>query len=316
MSLPIHHLSEIISKNFSALHSLNIPEEIAKGLNPQIRYIEGLTTIAEISETGRVEISSNYCQMLWLICNIALRIHDSASVSASLAQMNDIEKRTFMQGLKKNCSESEYLRQVFDWEGNIKICSELSNLIKGILNSSTSADSIYKNKYASDLESPLAQRVNSLYCYGINFILLHEYSHHALGHDLSSEGNTQEEKDADANAFWTLCCDLKEKEKTTAMMGVICALSSLLFLNPSLKNDGIHPQENERLFNFYDIIVEESQKDSYLQMLVMLLTTWAICCNITDFPKVGENGATKVCLNQMREYLSNLAGQAGTEFSC
>ena len=44
-----------------------------------------------------------------------------------------------------------------------------------------------------------------------------------------------------------------------------------------------------------------------MQMLIMLLTTWAVCCEIEDFPKVAELSASEECLNEMRLYLDRLA---------
>lgn len=37
--------------------------------------------------------------------------------------------------------------------------------------------------------------------------------------------------------------DLTDKERYTAMVGFLCALTSLLFVNPNLEPYGIHPRD-------------------------------------------------------------------------
>ena len=78
-----------------------------------------------------------------------------------------------------------------------------------------------------------------------------------INHDFNHYGTTEEEEVADHNAFWTLYSDLEGNERTTALLGILCALVSLIFVNPSLEDDGIHPLPIERVFYFYDIVKEE-----------------------------------------------------------
>lgn len=313
MHLPIEYLSLRVVEIINKLTSLDIKTEIDKGLNPNIHYIDDIKNIGGINYTdifskeAAVYISKPYCQMLWIICNIALRIHDSAAVVGEYEKMDLTEKKEYLKELEIDCPITRYLKQVGNWENTLKVISELGEIIKCMLNEKISYDEIANNEHISDLNSELASRVNSLYCYGVAFILVHEFSHFSLEHNLSIDGSIEEEKDADSNAFWTMYFDLEGAEKETAMMGVICALVSLLFINPNLEKDCIHPQENERLFNFYDIVFDETQKMSYMQMLIMLLTTWAVCCEIEDFPKVAELSASEECLNEMRLYLDRLA---------
>lgn len=321
MHLPIEYLSLRVVEIINKLTTLDIRTEIDKGLNPTIYYIDNIKDIGGINSTNilsneaTIYISKPYCQMLWIICNIALRIHDSAAVVGAYEKMNVSEKNAYNRELEIDCHITRYLKQVGNWENTLKVISELGEIIKRMLNCNISNEEIACNEYISDLKSELATRVNSLYCYGTAFILAHEFSHFSLGHNLSIDSSIEEEKDADSNAFWAMFCDLEGAEKETAMMGVICALSSLLFINPILEKDCVHPQENERLFNFYDIVFDEIQKKSYMQMLIMLLTTWAVCCEIDDFPKVVELNASSECLNEMRQYLARLAAQAPVQQS-
>lgn len=310
MALPIEYLSLRVTEKIQSLPSLGVKEEIKHGLNPIIEYNDSIKCIGGISADGSVTISKPFCQFFWILCNIALRIHDSASVSGEFQKMDATQQSAFLKFLEIDSFGTLYFRQVISWDDNLKIVSELECIIQDILAGKMDEAVIYTNQYASDLTSPLGTITNSLYCYGIAFIALHEFSHFSLGHDLNIDGTTQDEIDADANAFWALFCDLTGPEKHTAMMGVICVLAALMFINPTLGKDGIHPQENERLRTFYDLVFNEEQKESYRQMLIMILTTWAICFQIKDFPKVSELGATQECLDAMWEYLRKRAEEA------
>lgn len=316
--LPIDVLSHEVEVKFNKLVSLDIKGEVEKGLSPVIQYIDDIYNIAgiecnrESSNNAFVYISKPYCQMLWILCNIAVRIHDSAFVCELVEKMTEEERHKFHETLKTDCSKNRYFRELIDWDCTLKIVAELGEVIKGLLNDYISYEEIWKCKYISDFESIIAKKANNLYCYGVSFILAHEFSHYSLGHNLNTDGSTDEERAADHNAFWSIYADLEGEEKKTAMMGVICALSSLLFTNPKLEKDGIHPQENERIFEFYDIVLNDIPNQNYMHMLIMILTTWAVCCEIKDFPKVVELGASEECLKEMRNFLSNMASSASS----
>lgn len=314
--LPINVLDHEVEVKFNKLVSLDIKGEVEKGLSPVIQYIDNIYNIAgiecncESSNNAFVYISKPYCQMLWILCNIAVRIYDSAFVCEFVEKMTEEERCMFHESLKIDSFENRYFRELIDWRCTLEIVAELGEVIKGLLNNNIPYEEIWKCKYISDFESKIAIKANNLYCYGVSFILAHEFSHYSLGHNLNTDGSADEERAADHNAFWSMHADLADEEKKTAMMGVICALSSLLFTNPKLEKDGIHPQENERIFEFYDIVLKDIPDQNYMQMLIMILTTWAVCCEIEDFPKVVELKASEECLSEMREYLSNRANSA------
>lgn len=316
--LPIDVLSDEVEVKFNKLVSLDIKGEVEKGLSPVIQYIDDIYNIAGIecnsdsSNNAFIYISKPYCQMLWILCNIAVRIHDSAFVCELVEKMTEEERHKFHETLEADCSKNRYFRELIDWDCTLKIVAELGEVIKRLLNDYISYEEIWKCKYISDFESIIAKKANNLYCYGVSFILAHEFSHYSLGHNLNTDGSTDEERAADHNAFWSIYADLEGEEKKTAMMGVICALSSLLFTNPKLEKDGIHPQENERIFEFYDIVLKDIPNQNYMHMLIMILTTWAVCCGIKDFPKVVELGASEECLKEMRNFLSNMASSASS----
>lgn len=319
--LPIDYLSPRVAEVFNKLVSLDIEGEIGKGLDPIIHYIDDIYNIAGIagssvsSNNASVYISKPYCQMLWILCNIALRVYDSASVCEAVERMTEEDKRKFYEELKIDCPSTRYIKEVINWEDTLMTVAELGEVIKRLLKNNITYEELRRCKHISDIESEIAIKANSLYCYGVAFILAHEFSHYSLGHNLNTDGSADEERAADHHAFWSMAADLDGKERETAMMGVICALSSLLFTNPKLEQDGIHPQENERIFEFYDIVIKDNQDLKYMQMLIMILTTWAVCCEINDFPKVSELKASEECLREMRDYLSHIANSAPVSLS-
>ena len=104
-----------------------------------------------------------------------------------------------------------------------------------------------------DLSNVFLQKVNGLYVFAVSFILLHEFSHHYCEHNFNSEGTLGEEIEADQEAFWAMYCDLTGDERKTAMLGIVAAMRSLIFVNTNLEDDGVHPKPIERIFCYYDI---------------------------------------------------------------
>ncbi len=152
-----------------------------------------------------------------------------------------------------------------------------------------------------NIKTLYGERINSVYCFGICFILLHELSHFSLGH-LDKDGQSiQDEIDADFDSFWSIYSDISKDEKFSANCGILCALFSLLFLNPTMETDGIHPSEDDRIIAIYDIIKGDTPK--YTILLVSLFTYWAKFYNIRDFPK--DLQSTEEPIDKIKSFLSN-----------
>ena len=131
-----------------------------------------------------------------------------------------------------------------------------------------------------NIKTLYGERINSVYCFGICFILLHELSHFS---------------------FWSIYSDISEDEGFSANCGILCALFSLLFLNPRMESDGIHPSEDDRIIAIYNIIKGDTQK--YTILLVSLFTYWAKFYNIRDFPK--DLQSTEEPIDKIKSFLSN-----------
>ena len=292
-SFPVEKILYKVHEELPKAVTVGILEGFKNGLQNEIEYVDldgGLTTVAEVSPAGRVSLSLAYCQFLLMMCHVGLIIHESIAVESALESMSNEEKEQYYKELEKNSPETRYLREVPNLEDAKRYCSNLIDIAKPLLNSKPlTQDEFEEILQKVDYNSELSSRANSLCVYGIVFTLLHEASHVILGQKLDEEGSVQEEIDADHNAFWALCNDFDGKERNTAMMGCLCALASLLFINPSLCQDphNPHPREDDRLFSFYDIL--KTEKHSYTEMLVFLLITWATVFSADGFPVLSDS---------------------------
>lgn len=109
---PVYRLNEVISKTFEKTISLDIAQGIRDGLDSMIHFVDEqggpLSTIAEIidkpilidkDEPKRyVKISAAYSQMLWMICSIVMRNHDSVAINYEIEQMSSDDITTYIDG--------------------------------------------------------------------------------------------------------------------------------------------------------------------------------------------------------------------------
>ena len=309
-SYPICRLNNNIIQILKKIVSSDIMGNINTGLENEIRMIddgEHLTTIAcvcpnPLNGHSKVTLSTAYCQFFWLIVDVAMKISDRCIIEESCSEFG-ISLNDFMQQseiirkmpkdllqMKLNISGGIKADQFIDYFNSIheildssfweQMESEYSHA-KSILEKSSVIDFKAINNY--DLNTKYHERVNSIYCYGIAFILLHELSHHSLGHVLKQNINRVEDEGvADMSAFWSIYNDIIGEERFSANAAIMFVFFSFMELDPSLKEDGIHPREDKRLFAIYDLIKDENKK--YTDLLVRLLDFWAINNNVAGFP--------------------------------
>lgn len=311
-SLPILKLNDAITSVIAKIKSLDIQDSIKKGLNPEVQIVDkdgrSLTTIAEIIDLGNtisetrycVKISATYAQFLWLLCDIAFRINDSIAIQNEFEQLNEEEKKDFIFHLKDNTPESHYLSELSDMESVFSYCTDSILIISKLLNGMLT-DKEMDDLYNYDMTGIIGPRVNSLYVYATSFILLHEFSHYYLNHDFSGDGSYEEETEADQEAFWSMYSDLEDKEKRTAMRGILCALVSLIFINKDLQDDSIHPKPVERIFQYYEYLKCDGQ--DYSALLCYLFYAWAVYTNDMDLPKHNGCKSYPELLNKIKKHL-------------
>ena len=304
---PVFRLNDAITEVMDKIISIDIKNGIENGLDPEIHFVDEqgpITTVAEIKEdldkTYHVVISEAYAQFLWLMCDIAFRIHESIAIRTEFKQSNAEEQKMFISHLCDDNEESRYMKELFCLESVLKYCADSTDRIKTLFNKCV-GDEELKELYGYDMTSTIGEKVNSLYVYAMVFILLHEFSHHSLKHDFNSSGSVSEENEADENAFWSIYSDLEGKKKRTAKRGILCALVSLLFLNKDLKDDGIHPKPIERIFKYYDLMQEEGE--DYAPLLCYLFYIWAVYAKDKDMPTMENSTEYGELLEKMKKYL-------------
>lgn len=312
LPFPIYRLNEAVTNSLQNIISLDIAQGVQDGLDPMIHFVDEyggpLSTIAEITERALVleeneyrryvTVSATYSQILWMTCSIAMRNHDSIAINCEVEKMTPEEKIKFQQELSIDSPITRYERELLDEEKVFSESADMVNTIELMSIRNLSEEEMQK-LYNYDMTSDIGIRINSLYVYAMSFGLLHEFSHHSLNHDFNKLGTLEEEEEADHNAFWTLYSDLEGPDRKTALLGVLCSLVSLIFVNPSLEDDGIHPLPIERIFYFYDIVKDESP--NFAGLMCHLFYTWAVYTRDESMPK--WNGPYDETIEEIRTYM-------------
>jgi len=322
---PVQALNRNITEILKKIISADILGNVNKGLNNNIEFIDvgkAISNVAEINPINKkVIISAAYCQYLWLMCSITIMEFDREVITKacehsgiSLKQFledtmsiinkpkKQIKKELQLKGYHNDVEKYiEYLKttpELLEEKGYLRRREYYINLLCEL----TDKEKFDINHFSKiDMKTPYAERINSVYCFGICFILLHELSHFSLGHLDKDAQSIQDEIDADFDSFWSIYSDISKDEKFSANCGILCALFSFLFRDPTMKSDGIHPSEDDRIIAIYDIIKEDTPK--YTILLVSLFTYWAKFHNIRDFPK--DLQSTEKSINEIKSFLSN-----------
>lgn len=308
---PVFRLNDAITEAISKMISIDIEVATATGLHPEIRFMDEqgpITTVAKICESPidgkhHVTISAAFAQFLWLLGDIAFRIHENNAINIEFENLSKEEQEQFILHLDDDNEESHYVKALFNRKTVLEHAADSTNQIVNLFNRQIPEEEM-KELYKYDMTSGIGIRVNSLYVYAMTFILLHEFSHHSLGHDFRAGGSVDEEIAADQNAFWALYSDLKDKEQRTAKRGILCALVSLLFLNKNLEDDGIHQRPVERVFTYYELMQDEGE--DYSALLCYLLYAWAVYAKDDGMPTLDERTSYVEVLGKMKKHLMEM----------
>lgn len=307
-SFPVYQLNDAITEAISKMISIDIEGNVANGLHPEIRFVDEqgpITTVAKINESPinrqhRVTISAAFAQFLWLLVDMVFRIHENHAIITEFENSSEEEQKKFISHLGDDNEESHYLKALCDRKSVLNYAAGSTNKIINLFDKQIS-ESEMDELHEYDMTSGIGVRVNSLYVYAMTFILLHEFSHHSLGHDLKTGGSVDDEIAADYSAFWAMYSDLEDKEQRTAKRGILCALVSLLFLNKDLKDDGIHPRPIERIFTYYDLMQDEGE--DYSALLCYLLYAWTVYVKDDEMPALTESISYAEALEKMKAHL-------------
>lgn len=330
---PINNLNINITSILKRIVSANIHDEISKGLNNSINLIDEGSSISDCAyisyddtrKNATVTLSSAFCQLVWLIDDIGLKYIDANTIRLSCKEfgidnseytkitqyiVNHVSNDSFRAEVESECAKlhiqfNDYINflkntlQLLDYDDLIK---QIKNEVALVRRLRGCNELFCKEDFSAiNINGRYESLTNSAYCFGITFVLLHELSHFQLQHNLSEAGSLQEEMDADLSAFWSIYSDLTGREKFSAIVGILCLLFSLLFLNPNLESDGIHPREDRRIFYIYDQIKDDNPK--FTVLVVYLFEIWAELNNVSDFPSLVDNIDENI--KAIREYFES-----------
>lgn len=325
---PILALNSNITQLIKKIPSADILDNIKEGLNNEIRFIDQDCPISDVAKIVKspmdgksyVSLSAAYCQYLWLMCSIIIREIDLSVVMEECKRCG-VTLEQFIEGTKQavSLSQEQVLEQIpLEYKGinieqyidYLKRIPELLNIeefcklqkyyIKLLVELMEQETFNLGDFSAIDVNTPYGEKINSVYCFGICFILLHEASHFALGHLDKVSPAIQDEVEADFSSFGSIYSDISENEKFSANCGVLCALFSLLYLNPTIEPDNIHPTEDERIFKVYECIKNDNPK--YTVILVQFFKYWAEIYQIIDFPPNLQN--TEDSVDRIKDFLA------------
>lgn len=306
---PVLSLNTNITAFLNKVISADIFDSLKTGLKNNVDLTDKgthITNVASIEKSAdgmssQVRLSSACCQYFWLLCDVVLKILDRRVITAAciyygisleqfLKSVEDTNKKTKEQVLP--FIPDFFKPDIERYLAYLKIVPELlaDDFWDQIGFEYAMCESLHNRKYPIEMEglksiemnSKYSERTNSVYSYGIAFCMLHELEHHRLGH-LEKQEEMKDEVDADAQAFWSIYNDIKGEERFSANIGMLCVFFSFMMLNPTLKEDGIHPREDKRMFAIYDEVVKENPK--YTLLLVNILDFWGKMNHIAEYPK-------------------------------
>ncbi len=325
---PVLALNSNITQLIKKIPSAGILENIKEGLNNEIRFIDQNSPISDVAKIVKfstdsksyVSLSAAYCQYLWLMCSIIIRdidlsviIEECKRCRVTLEQFADCSKQVLNQPQEQISKQIplefkginleqyiDYLKRIPELLNTTEFCRQQEYYMK-LLSELTNKETFSLDDFSDvNIKTPYGEKINSVYCFGICFILLHEASHFSLGHMDKESCAIQDEKDADFSSFWSIYSDIPESEKFSANCGVLCALFSLLYLNPKIESDNIHPTEDDRIFKVYECIKKDSPK--YTVLLVHFFMYWAKNYQIDGFPTNLQN--TEDSVDKIKNFLA------------
>lgn len=329
LQFPILALNHNIIQFIKKIPSADILDNIKEGLNNEIRFIDQDCPISDVARIVKfpmdgksyVSLSAAYCQYLWLMCSIIIKKIDlyviieeckrcGISLEHFLEGSRQLVNLPIEQVSKEIPSEYngvdieqyiDYLRRIPELLNNTELDKQQKYHTKLLFELTQKENFDLDDFSAIDINTKYGEKINSVYCFGICFILLHEASHFSLGHMDKESPVIQDEIEADSLSFWNIYCDISEPEKFSANCGVLCALFSLLYLNPQIESDNTHPTEDERIFTVYDCIKNDNPK--YTVLLVQFFVYWAKLYNIVGFPTGLQN--TEEAVDKIKVFLAD-----------
>ena len=305
-------LSDRITEVLSKIASADILGAIGQGFKNEVLFIDEGSTMSGTAEViirqadgmCQVQLSAAFCQFLWIFSGLAISRIDYSALQESCGKA-ELSVEDLLKDLKLEASQ--FINLPIEDQDQIEHALSLLEFYEArgsyekLLFSLIGSGKIDMEDFSCiSFNTRYALKINSAYIYGIAFVLLHELFHFSLGH-LAKEETMQDEVDADFSAFWHLYSDLPPDEKFTANCSILCVLFALLFRNPKLEADGIHPAEPERILTIYESIKDDDPM--YMVMIVSLFSYWADLFKVEGFPQGLPSNEQSI--REIRDFLSS-----------
>lgn len=291
VQFPVMSLSGNITQKLMKIAVDDIRNSLDKGLQNGINLIDKDTTITDVANIDYIDptddlkkcvvtISVAYCQFVWLLCDILLKLVDrqvlqEGAKSVNMPLDNFIKMSLKQMSLTPTLSKAaNYYKCVasFGRPSFDKAIEQEAILCEKLL-PTTPAKKIGLRRYQKlRMYGKYEKLSNSACCYAIALVLLHEHGHYELGHMQSRVQQPGEEAEADQSAIWKELLLQEDDERFSMMIGGMMGFFSLLMLNPLLVPDGIHPDEDQRLLEFYMRIKDENPK--YARLYEYMTVVW------------------------------------------
>lgn len=206
--------------------------EIIQNFSKEIKYIcDGcaMHNVAEIcsDEKKYIKLFETFLPMFWSLCYFVY-------VSYNFGYAEKVNKGTYNGKIEFDSDLLKTAANVWDFGKNLRYKSEVwpENLPKPL----------------PDVTDEIILHVNSLFVYGVSFILYHEIGH-LLKYHLDGDPCIDHEKQADEFAVET-CLKADQSIIETVKYGMILSLIAICLLDPSAgRDDEIHPNSDDRLQN-------------------------------------------------------------------
>ncbi len=243
------------------------------GLNAGIKYhIEKskITSSSYIDRNKSIHLYETYNQFLWTLCYALMVIFDKSIKLPVLM-------KTFSGRI--NVEDIFVKRAIAVFQTGVSLYKDYSDTVFYELPN--------PEKYA-EFEKLYIEKTNSIYVAALTFILIHEYSHHYFGHLDQVSSKDQLKKDefnSDDYAFGLIKQNFGSEKGWSFRVGVIAALTSIIFFDNSLEGGNEHPDPDERLSKILSQMeLNDLSDESGIATLSFIL--WSIHYNIQfELPK-------------------------------
>ncbi|MBR8769604.1 phage exclusion protein Lit family protein [Porphyromonas levii] len=292
MHYPVGVLADCVLALFHKLNDiLDFQNALDNGLNREIVLVltdKPITEVAELTLSNQIKLYDNFCQFYWCLCYSSMVMYDL--------------------GISKKQMEQSFTGNIDLSDDECKLAFDVFSAGLGLLVSDNHIRTERPRFF--DLPNPFNNNkklyvdlASSVYCYGICFILYHEYSHFDLEH--SPSGTSKEDEiAADSKAFWMIEHSVSDTEKITARMGVLTALCALVFLDGTMKGGECHPDGDHRVSEILKNFDEEY--DGYWGLTSVIFRMWVWYYQYDDtFPVVETSETWKDYFNVILNYLED-----------